>query len=135
MEAMDVLHLLLRTLPHSQHQDHRTDTDDHTQHGQEGAQPVGTHRSPGFAEHGADHDVFSRCSGCGMLDGTVIHDAAVGQAHQTLRIGGDVRLMRDEDDGDAVALVQVAEQRHDLLAGMGIEIAGWFVCQQQLGIG
>ena len=51
-----------------------------------------------------------------------------------LRIGGDVRLVRDEHDGDAVALIQFAEQRHDFLAGVGVEIAGRLVGQQQLGL-
>src|SRR3569833_3888415 len=39
---------------------------------------------------------------------------------------GDVRLVRDEDDGVALGL-KLIEQAHDLDAGFGVKIAGWLV--------
>ncbi len=45
----------LRALSDGQHQDHRAHADHHAQHGEEGAQLVGGHRLPGFAEQVADH--------------------------------------------------------------------------------
>ena len=62
------LHALLRALTDGQHQNNSTDADDHAEHGQEGAQAIGTHRPPGFAQHGLDHVVASRW--CGKASAT-----------------------------------------------------------------
>ena len=45
---------------------------------------------------------------------------------------GDFVLVRDQDDRAALA-VQLREERHDLLAGLGVEVAGGLVGQQDRG--
>src|SRR4030095_14800092 len=51
----------------------------------------------------------------------------------SLRVGGDVLLVRDHDDGDAV-LVELLENGHDLDAGSAVEIACRCIRQQHLGL-
>src|SRR5882724_4673839 len=63
----------------------------------------------------------------------IIHDRAVAHHYVTLCVGGDVLLVRDHDDGDAV-LIELLENGHDLNAGSAVEIAGRFICQQYLWI-
>ena len=60
-------------------------------------------------------------------------DQPIAHDDVTLRIRGDVLLVRDHDDGDAV-LVELLENGHDLNAGSAVEIAGRFVRQQYLGL-
>ena len=59
----------------------------------------------------------------------VAGDQAVADADDAPRMPGDVLLVRDDNDGVAL-LRELLEQRHDFLAGLGIEIAGRFVRQQ-----
>src|ERR1051325_2444369 len=47
---------------------------------------------------------------------------AVAYVDDAVRAGGYVVLVRDEDDGVA-HLVQTLEERHDLVAGLGVERA------------
>ena len=54
-------------------------------------------------------------------------DVAVEEADGALRIGGDVGLVRDHHDGEAELAVERGEQRHDLVAACGVEIAGRLV--------
>jgi hypothetical protein len=61
----------------------------------------------------------------------VVQHMAILEAHQPLAVGGDVRLVRDQQDGDAALLVQLLERAHDLLAGLRIEVAGRLVGQHQ----
>ena len=42
---------------------------------------------------------------------------------------GYIRFMCDHDDGLAL-LVQLIYQRHDLLAGFTVQVAGGFICKQ-----
>jgi hypothetical protein len=46
-------HGVLRALADGHHQHHGADADHHAEHGEEGAQAVGAHGPPGFAQHGA----------------------------------------------------------------------------------
>src|SRR6476619_6447880 len=63
----------------------------------------------------------------------ILPDQPIAHNNVSLRIGGDVLLVRDHDDSDAV-LVELLEDRHDLDAGSAVEIAGRFICQQHLRI-
>src|SRR5436189_4496527 len=58
----------------------------------------------------------------------VAFDQTIAQMHCAPSVCGDVALMRNENDGVAPP-IQIFEQRHDLLAGFGIEISGRFVSQ------
>src|SRR5262245_42390608 len=53
--------------------------------------------------------------------------------HVAAGVDGDVRLVRDEDDGLAL-VVQALEDAHDLLRGAGIQVAGRLVGQDQLRV-
>ena len=44
-------------------------------------------------------------------------------------VHGDIVLVSDQDDGVAL-LVEALEQRHDFVAGGGVEVAGGLVGQQ-----
>ena len=48
--------------------------------------------------------------------------------HAAPGMARDVGLVGDENDGVA-SLIKAFEQRHDLFAGLGIEVAGWLVGQ------
>lgn len=50
-------------------------------------------------------------------------------------IGGDLVLVRYHDDGDTEFRIEAAEQFHDFLGGVGIEVSGGFVCEKRVGIG
>ncbi len=50
-----------------------------------------------------------------------------------MRILGDVGLVRDEDDGVALGM-QSVEEGHDLVAGLGVEVAGGLVGQDDGGL-
>src|SRR6266576_3230367 len=63
----------------------------------------------------------------------ILPDQPIPHDNVSLRISGDVLLVRDHDDGDAV-LVELLENGHDLNAGSAVEIAGRFICQQYLWI-
>ncbi len=56
-------------------------------------------------------------------------DAAVAQVNRPMGVNGDVGFMRDNHDG-VTRLVELLEQRHDFGAGLGVEIAGRLVGQQ-----
>src|SRR6266403_4831647 len=63
----------------------------------------------------------------------IFPDQPIAHDHIALRISGDVLLVRDHDDGDAV-LIELLENGHDLNAGSAVEIAGRFIRQQYLWI-
>src|SRR6478736_921705 len=67
-----------------------------------------------------------------MSAALVAFDQAVAQAHDAVRVRRDVVLVRDQDDGVALG-VQVAEHRHDLGAGLAVEVAGRFIGQDDRG--
>ena len=64
---------------------------------------------------------------------TILQNQPIAHNNVSLRISGDVLLVRDHDDGNAV-LVELLENGHDLNAGSAVEIAGWFIRQQHLRI-
>ena len=66
------------------------------------------------------------------LGGLVGVDLAVANMHHAMRKFGDVRLVGDQHNGVAVG-VQRIEERHDLQAGLGVEVAGGLVGQENLG--
>ena len=55
---------------------------------------------------------------------------SVADVDDAMRVHGDIVLMRHQHDGIAL-LVQLREQRHDVVAGGGIERAGGLVGQQK----
>jgi hypothetical protein len=63
-----------------------------------------------------------------------MHHAPVLQSDQAPRKGGNVVLMRDEHNCNALLLIELLENAHDLAAGLRVEIASGFVSQYQLGI-
>ena len=58
--------------------------------------------------------------------------SAVANMNDALGVGGDVRLVGDEDDRDARRR-SAAEQRHDLRAGARVEVPGRLVGQDDAG--
>jgi hypothetical protein len=67
--------------------------------------------------------------------GDVAGDAAVDEMHHAPRIGRHVGLVRDHQHGDAVVAVQRQQQAHDLVAALGVEVAGGFVGQHHRRLG
>ena len=61
-------------------------------------------------------------------------DQAVAHRHHAIGIGGDVRRMGHDDDGDAALAIELHQRFHDLMRGARIEIAGRLVRQQQARI-
>ena len=64
-----------------------------------------------------------------VRDLLVLFDLAVADVDDAVSVHGDIVLVRDQYDGVAL-LVQALEQRHDFVAGRGIEVAGRLVRQQ-----
>src|SRR5829696_6216890 len=60
----------------------------------------------------------------------VLDDAAVAKGDGALRALRDRHVVRDDHDRRSEAAVQVADERQDLFAGAGVEIAGGFVGEQ-----
>ena len=63
-----------------------------------------------------------------------MHHAPVLQSNHSPRKGGNVVLMRDEHNCNALLLIELLETAHDLAAGSRVEIASGFVSQYQLVI-
>jgi len=59
-------------------------------------------------------------------------DDAVADGDDAVSVLGDVWLMGDEDDGVSLG-VEVVEEGHDLVAGLGIQVAGGFVGEDDGG--
>ncbi len=60
-------------------------------------------------------------------------DLPVAHGQGAIGIGGDVGLVRDDDDGDALLAIELRQRLHDLVRGAGIEVAGRLVGEQQAG--
>ena len=58
-------------------------------------------------------------------------DKSVADADDAVGMGGDRRVVRDQDDRQAILAVEVAEEVEDLLAGLGVEVAGGFIGDQE----
>jgi len=67
-----------------------------------------------------------------MVVALVARDLAVAHAHDAPRVRRDVGLVGDEDHGVALA-PDLLEGGHDLLAGVGVEVAGRLVGQHDAG--
>src|SRR6476660_5658212 len=63
----------------------------------------------------------------------ILPDQPIPHYNVSLGVSGDVLLVRDHDDGDAV-LVELLENGQDLDACAAVEIAGRFIRQQDLRI-
>src|SRR5438034_6261146 len=66
-------------------------------------------------------------------DRLVAQQAAVAKRQHPTRILGDIRLVSDEDDRDALA-VELLQEDEDLDAGPGVEVARRLVGQQYCGV-
>ena len=77
----------------------------------------------------------SQATWTGSVFDAVIGDVAVEEADGALGMGGDVRLMSDHHHGQIVFAVQTHQESHDLVAALGVEIAGRFVGDKQSGAG
>src|SRR5438067_7279769 len=72
-------------------------------------------------------------SGSGLVgDGFVKLDFTVANMNYAMGMQSDVMLVRDQDDRVAFVM-QALEQRHDLVAGGGVEVPGGLVGQQNRG--
>ena len=67
------------------------------------------------------------------LQGLVGYLAAL-KADETIGHGGKRRVVRDDDDRDALATTSVLQQLQNLLAGLVVEGACGLIAQQELGI-
>src|SRR6476660_151913 len=65
---------------------------------------------------------------------TVKGNTPVDEVHHACGAASDVRLVRYQHDGNPVLRVELLEEPYDLVAGGGIEIAGGFVREDQLGV-
>src|SRR5438309_12130880 len=59
----------------------------------------------------------------------VLFDQAVANCDNAMRTGGNVVLVRDQNNSVPV-FMQLLEQVHDVIARRGVQRAGWFVSQQ-----
>ena len=72
-----------------------------------------------------------RCPGMGGLLALVGEDAAIAHRHRALGIGGDIGLVRHQDDRDAFLAIELRQRLHDLVRGTRVEIAGRLVGKEQ----
>ena len=66
----------------------------------------------------------------GLGGAAVLDDPAVSHADGAARVGGDLRLVRDQHHGQALLIDQLREQRHQLVPGRRIEGARRLVGEQ-----
>ena len=59
-------------------------------------------------------------------------DPAGFDAQHATGHGGDARLVRDQEQGQALALIQGVKQLDDLAAGIDVQVAGRLVTEQEL---
>ena len=60
---------------------------------------------------------------------TLTDHLSIMEVNHTLRVRRDRRIVRDEDHRNAARAMQLSKQRHDLLAGLRIEVTGRLVGQ------
>jgi hypothetical protein len=63
----------------------------------------------------------------------VAGDDAVADGDDAMGVLGDVGLMGDEDNRVAVR-VELVEEGHDLVAGLGVEVSGGLVARMMEGL-
>src|SRR5580698_5934446 len=74
---------------------------------------------------------FSRImSGYEHLAGAVFFNAPIAQGHQAGTALGHLNIVGDNQDRGTQALMQIANQRQNLGAGVRVQIAGGFIGQQ-----
>src|ERR1700736_6692832 len=61
-------------------------------------------------------------------------DLAVLEADDAVGLPGDVRVVRDDDEGHAVLPVHASHQVDDLLAGLAVDLAGRLVAEYERGL-
>ncbi len=118
------------------HGDHRADADDHPQRGEERAQLVPEQRpdrDPQRLELVHPHLLLGEGGRVGPRRDlpAIAGDVPVADHDDSPDERGDVRLVGDQDDGDA-ALAQLLEERHHLHAGPRVEVARGLVGEDEL---
>ena len=134
--------------------DERGDTDGDPDCRERGAEPARADADAADAEY-VDETEMTRARSCGLRRSVMAHveraegvvvdrghavavggieDLAVAHDHAAGNTRGDRLVVRDEHDRGAVA-VQLFKRVDDRFAGAGVEIAGWFVGEQQRGFG
>ena len=100
--------LLLRAGADGHERDHGGHPDDDAEHGEHAAQPVGPQRVEGDPPRLGEPHAPSRRVGRRVDDQAVAHDdLAVGA-------GGDLAVVGDQDDGDAVGVQRLQQGEHRL---------------------
>ena len=155
-QARDLrFHLRLRAVADADHGDDRADADDDAERGQRRAQLVAPQRAQRDPESREEphrrarlfdaHTAAVRASLAVIFASSCRRDQPARAPAMSLttrpsrmtmiapRVAGDVRLVRDHDDGDAL-VVQLLENVHDLDARAAIEIARRLVGEQHVGI-
>ena len=61
----------------------------------------------------------------------VRENAAVPHRHRAIGVGGDIGLVRHQNDRDAFLAVELRQRLHDLMRGARVEIPGRFVGEEQ----
>ncbi len=64
----------------------------------------------------------------------IVHDPAILHTQNPPRRLRHAAVVRHDDEGRALLLVEIGQQRHDLVAGLGVEAAGGLVGQDQRGL-
>ena len=148
-----LLHRVVGALPDGHHRDQRGDADEDAEHGQRRAHLVARQR---LRRRGQDHQAEGpgkrgsarhfrrrmrvkdrqvrrrrRWRRDGGLLALVGEDAAVAHRHHAVGVGGDVGLVRHQDDRDAFLAVELRQRLHDLVRGARVKIAGRLVGKEQ----
>src|SRR6266403_6134032 len=64
-----------------------------------------------------------------------VDDHAVAHVHDAIEISGGLGIMRDHDEGLAKILIQAAQHLQHNLGIFCVQVAGWFVGEQNFRIG
>ena len=152
-EALDLLaHRLAGAVADGDHNDERGNADEHPEHGERRAHLVAPDRlSRGGEDHeregekaagrqrqarrfgGLEERRALRLGGGGRRSAYpfVGDDDAVAHGDDAVGIGGNVGLVGDENDGDALLAIERAQRFHDLVRSSRIEIAGGLIGKQK----
>ena len=90
-----------------------------------------------------DRSSFTRGSGFGFHDNTSVqsrgrlfkigrirHDPAIDQDQSTIRPFGNFQIVRHQNHGQTLGLIQFAKERHDFATRPRVQIASRFVAEQ-----
>ena len=64
----------------------------------------------------------------------IVHDPAILHAENPPRRLCHVAVVCNDDECRALGLVEIGQERHDLVAGLGVEAAGGLVGEDQRGL-